>query len=60
MYASIRKHMFYGTILLLMFMGSLAGVFRNDFEAKVVNFICVAILTAICLISYINSHKRLW
>lgn len=59
MHAAIRKHIFYATLLALLFMGALASVFRSDFEAKVVTCVCVAILTLISSIYYVRNHKQL-
>ena len=55
----IRKHIFYVTIIILLFMGALGSVFRSDFEAKVVSVVCALILALIGLISYFRASKTL-
>ena len=57
--ASIEKHLFYGTNLVLLYLGSLGSVFRNDDEAKVVSFVCATILFALSVLYYLNRKARI-
>lgn len=52
-----QKHFFYGTLLALLFLGTLSAVFRTDFEAKVVTVVCAALLFAIAVAHYLRRHK---
>jgi len=53
----IRKHLFYGTVLILLFMGSLGSVFRDDFTGKVVTVVCSTILFSIAVVHYVWRHR---
>jgi predicted membrane protein len=55
----MQKHLFCGTLLLLLFMGSLSSVFRADFEAKVVTVVCATILFGISVLHYALRNARL-
>lgn len=55
----IQKHLFYGTFLVLVFLGSLSSVFREDFEAKVVSVACASILFVLAALHYVQRHRAL-
>ncbi len=55
--SSIQKHLFYGTLLVLLFLGTLSAVFRTDFEGKAVTVICATALFAIAVRQYLSSHR---
>ncbi len=57
--AALRKHVFYVTVIILLFMGSIGSVFRSDFEAKIVSVICALALTLVGLISYFRARNEL-
>ena len=52
-----QKHMFYGTLLVLLFLGTLSAVFRADFGSKVVTVVCASILFAIAVVHYVWRHR---
>ncbi len=52
-----QKHIFYGTLLVCLFLGTLCAVFRADFEAKVVTVVCATILFAISIAHYVSRHR---
>ena len=54
---SIQKHLFYGTLLTLLFLGTLSAVFRTDVTGKVVTVVCATILFAIAVAHYVWRHK---
>ena len=56
--AAIQKHLFYGTILVLLYLGSLGSVFRDDFEAKVVSVSCATVLFALSVLYYVRRTSR--
>jgi hypothetical protein len=56
---AIQKHIFYVTILILLFMGGVASIFRSDFEAKAVSAACVLMMAAGNLFWYCRSNKTL-
>ena len=56
--ASIQKHLFYGTILVLLYLGSLSSVFRDDDEAKVVSVVCATMLFALSVLYYLSRKAR--
>jgi hypothetical protein len=55
----IQKHLFYGTLLVLIFLGSLSGVFRTDTEAKVVSVVCATILFGLAMVLYLRRNGTL-
>ncbi len=57
--ASIQKHLFYGTFLVLLYLGSLSSVFRDDYVAKVVSAGCSTTLFALSLLYYVSRKARL-
>ena len=54
-----QKHLFYGTLLVLLFMGTLSSVFRDDWEGKVVSVVCAITLFAVAVGYYILKHRSL-
>jgi hypothetical protein len=58
-HVEIRKHIFYGTLLVCLFLGTLGSVFRGDFTGKAVTVVCAAILFAISVAHYIWRHRSL-
>ncbi len=54
----LRKHMFYGVVLVMLFIGSLSSVFRGDFDAKVVSVICSTSLFVMAALLYVKHNKR--
>lgn len=56
-HAEIRKHIFYGTLLVCLFLGSLSSVFRDDFSGKAVSVVCATILFAISVTHYVWRHR---
>ena len=56
--ATIQKHLFYGTMLILGYLGSLGSVFRDDFEAKVVSVACATVLFALSVLYYLRRKSR--
>jgi hypothetical protein len=56
---SIQKHLFYGALLVVVFLGSLSSVFRDDFETKVVSVVCASILFVIASLLYLQRHRAL-
>ena len=56
---NVQKHLFYGTLLILLLLGALGSVFRSDFEAKVVSAVCATVLFAISGLSYFRRHGAL-
>jgi hypothetical protein len=54
-----QKHLFYGTVLVLLFMGTLSSVFRADVEAKMVSTACASILFLIAIMQYVQRHRSL-
>jgi hypothetical protein len=57
--SSLNKHLFYGTMLVLLFLGSLGAVFRDDVEGKVVTVVCATVLFLIAILSYVRRHRLL-
>ena len=55
----IQKHLFYGALLVWVFIGSLSSVFRDDVEAKVVSVICASILFVLASLHYVQRHRAL-
>ena len=55
----IQKHLFYLTLLVLLLMGSLSSVFRNDFGAKVVTTVCAATLFGLAVLHYVRLNTKL-
>ena len=55
--SSFQKHLFYGTALVLLFLGSLSAVFRTDFAGKAVTVVCATILFAIAVAHYVWRHR---
>ncbi len=55
----IRKHLFYGTLLVFLFLGSLSSVFRGDMPAKVVSITCASILFFLAARYYAHRHRAL-
>ena len=56
--APIQKHLFYGTILVLLYLGSMSSVFRDDYEAKVVSMVCATGLFALSVAYYLSRKGR--
>lgn len=54
-----QKHIFYGTTLVLLFLGTLSPVFRADFEAKIVSVVCATILFVLSVAHYVCPHRSL-
>ena len=52
-----QKHLFYGTLLVLLFLGSLSAVFRTDFEAKVATVVCASILFVTSIAHYVSRNR---
>lgn len=56
---STRKHIFYGTLLMMLFIGALSSVFRADYEARIVTVVCVGVLATLSLWLYVGKHRSL-
>ncbi|MGN6499759.1 MAG: hypothetical protein ACTHKM_06400 [Tsuneonella sp.] len=56
---ALQKHLFYGTLLILLFLGTLSAVFRSDIAGKIVTVVCAAILFGIAVVHYVGRHKSL-
>lgn len=56
--ATIQKHIFYGTVLILLYLGSLSSVFRADIESKVVTIVCATVLFVLSVLFYISHRAR--
>lgn len=57
---NIRKHVFYIGIMLILFLGSLSAIFRDDFQGDLVSAICCSVISLIMVYAYMNHHKQLW
>ncbi|MBA3527481.1 MAG: hypothetical protein M3438_06740 [Pseudomonadota bacterium] len=55
----LQKHLFYGTALILLFIGTLSSVFRDDIEAKVVSVVSASILLFVAALHYVRRHQSL-
>ena len=55
----LRKHLFYGTLLILLFIVALSSVFRPDLAGKIVTIACATILFIISAFYYFRSHHSL-
>ena len=53
----IQKDLFYGTLLVCLFLGSLSSVFRDDLTGKIVSIACVTILFAVAVWHYLSRHR---
>lgn len=53
----LEKHLFYGTLLVLLFMGTLGSVLRDDLTGKVVTAVCGTILFAMAVVHYVSRHR---
>ena len=56
--ATIQKHLFYGTLLVLLYLGSLSSVFRDDKTGAVVTVVCATVLFVLSLLFYIKERGR--
>ncbi|WP_208631775.1 hypothetical protein [Rhizorhabdus wittichii] len=57
--SAVQKHLFYGTLLTLAFIGSLSAIFREDLVAKVIAGACSTTLFVLAALLYCREHKRL-
>jgi hypothetical protein len=55
---SLENHMFNGTGLVMLFLGSLSTVFRDDIEAKVVSVVCSTTLFLMAVLSYVRRQRQ--
>jgi hypothetical protein len=56
--ATIQKHLFYGTVLVLLYLGSLSSVFRDDTTGRVFTLVCATVLFALSVLFYISQRTR--
>ena len=57
--SGVQKHLFYGTLLVLIFIGSVSAIFREDEAAKIVAGVCCIILFVMAILLYRREHSRL-
>ena len=55
----LQKHLFYGTVLVLLFLGTMSSVFRTDIEAKIISVACASVLFLISVRHYVRWHRSL-
>ena len=55
----LQKHLFYGTLLVLLLLGAMSGVFRTDVTAKIVSVVCAGVLFLISVSHYVRWHRSL-
>ncbi len=55
--AAVQKHLFHGTLLVLLFLGALSSVFRTDFGGKVVTTVCVFVLFSLSVLNYVRRQR---
>ena len=55
----VEKHLYYGTLLSVLVLGSLASVVRSDLEAKIVSAVCSTILFSIAALAYFRGQRAL-
>jgi hypothetical protein len=59
MSSNVRKSMFYYTLIIMLFIGSIAAVFRTDTEAKWVSVVCSLISAILLVFSFRRLGKNL-
>jgi hypothetical protein len=55
----IQKRLFYGTLLIIVFLGSLSSVFRAELEAKLVSVVCSGILFVFAALYCFRGRRAL-
>ena len=56
--ATIQKNLLYGTVLILLYLGSLSSVFRDDMTGKAVTVVCATALFALSVLYHLSQRTR--
>jgi len=54
------KHIFYGSLIVVLFLGSVSSVFRTDLAAQIVAIFSSLILTTCTALYYRQNHSKMW